>query len=407
MLPPHPDDALPPNASVRLDTTRFCHLPVAGDPGVNALAFSPDGSTLAALGYQDDRIALWEVPTGGLLRKWEADQADRFGRLQFSPDGQFLAMASHSGVSLWNPHTGSLVRRLVEETERRYPLFSDVAFSPDGRLLAASLRFDCVVVVWKVGTGQLLTCLKVPTPPDWPNDMGEGPPTTLLSVAFSPDGRRVAGGGAYKVCYYPNDPNAEAIRARIGRRPVGRLNMALDSKHTLVVERGGVWCWDLDSDRIRANWNAHEERVAHLHFLGDGRLVCGSEDGGVRVWDVEAGGRTVELATGVGRELPAVITIPPVSEVWVTATALRFTPDGRLLVARTWVPGGEEEPGPTMLRVFDATAGQEVWATEPGPRGVHAADFAPDGRTLATDMGDGTTLLWQMPDAFTKIADEG
>jgi WD40 repeat protein len=217
VLPPHAADALPPGAHARLGTTRFCHVAEVGDPGLLALAFSPDGVTLAALGYQDAIISLWEVASGRQLRKWEADDADRFGRLAYSPDGRLLAMASNVGLSLWDPHTGTFVRRLVDESERPLPFVSDVAFSPDGQLLAASLSHNGVVVVWQVATGQWLMRLEVPAPADWPDDMGEEQPATPHAVAFSPDGRRVAAGGAYKVCYYPDDPNAEAIKARIIR----------------------------------------------------------------------------------------------------------------------------------------------------------------------------------------------
>jgi len=56
-LPPHPPDALPAGAAVRLGNTRFWHHAEVGNEGVNALAFAPDGRTLAALGYQDGCIS--------------------------------------------------------------------------------------------------------------------------------------------------------------------------------------------------------------------------------------------------------------------------------------------------------------------------------------------------------------
>jgi hypothetical protein len=60
---PHPGDALPAGATVRLGTNRFWHLAERGNEGLNDLAFAPDGRTLAALGYQDGCISLWEVPS--------------------------------------------------------------------------------------------------------------------------------------------------------------------------------------------------------------------------------------------------------------------------------------------------------------------------------------------------------
>src|SRR5262245_63825551 len=108
---PHPGDSLPPGATARFGTTRFWHFAECGNEGLNDLAFSPDGRTLAALGYQDGCISLWEVPSGRMLRKWDADKADRCGELAFSPCGRFLACGSNDGVRLWDPSTGQLDRQ--------------------------------------------------------------------------------------------------------------------------------------------------------------------------------------------------------------------------------------------------------------------------------------------------------
>src|SRR5437868_14119852 len=63
--PAHPDgygDPLPPGAVARLGTARLCQ------PGASALAFAPDGKTLAALDDFGD-LVLWEVATGRELRR--------------------------------------------------------------------------------------------------------------------------------------------------------------------------------------------------------------------------------------------------------------------------------------------------------------------------------------------------
>jgi WD40 repeat protein len=127
---PHAPDAVPPEAVRRLGTTRFWHLPEAGNDGLNALAFAPDGRQLAALGYQDGQISLWEVPSGRLIRRWQGDDADRCGELAWSPDGRLLASACNDGLSLFDPTAGRRVRRLADDC------YHGVAFSPDGRLLA-------------------------------------------------------------------------------------------------------------------------------------------------------------------------------------------------------------------------------------------------------------------------------
>src|SRR5215831_8011921 len=52
-------DLLPPGAVGRLGTGRLQHIADQGNEGISALAFSPDGTMLAAAGFQDGRISLW------------------------------------------------------------------------------------------------------------------------------------------------------------------------------------------------------------------------------------------------------------------------------------------------------------------------------------------------------------
>ena len=121
-----------------------------GQRGSYALVFSPDGRSLAALGLQDSCISLWEAPTGRLIRKWKADDADRHGELAFSPCGRLLAVGSSDGLRLWDPYSGRLVRQLADHRKG----VDGIAFSPCGRLLAAAVWFDGAVDVWEVVTGK-------------------------------------------------------------------------------------------------------------------------------------------------------------------------------------------------------------------------------------------------------------
>jgi len=78
---------------------------------VNALAFSPDGKTIASGG--DDRTAIvWDVATAKVKRTLK-DHDLTVTSLAFSPDGQLLASASgNSSVVLWNLPTGKVERIL-------------------------------------------------------------------------------------------------------------------------------------------------------------------------------------------------------------------------------------------------------------------------------------------------------
>ncbi len=150
---------------------------------VTAVAFSPDGSLLAA-GGQDNTVRVWEVASGA-ARSVLDGHTGNISSIAFSPDGQTLAStgADHA-VRLWDlgelAPTESERAFLVGHTEN----VNDVVFSPDGSLIvsAAGGIEDNTVRLWDAASGQELRAI-------YP----AGPANAL---AFSPDGRRLAVGGA-------------------------------------------------------------------------------------------------------------------------------------------------------------------------------------------------------------------
>ena len=136
---------------------------ITGDYAL-ALAFSPDGKQLAAAsGYLNQGVVVWDAAAGTKIRTL----AGGSGRVAYSPDGKFVATGGGK-VELWNPTSGAPIRELDA---------TDVlAFSPDGRMLAATGQ-DKAVRLYDPATGN--------------------PIRTLTGVyadqlAFSPDGTHVA-----------------------------------------------------------------------------------------------------------------------------------------------------------------------------------------------------------------------
>ena len=98
------------------------------------IAFSPDGALLAAPGGREGETLLWDPATGALQRTLEGGGAPVFA-LAFSPDGGTLACGcGDNAVRLWNPQTGERRQSLTEFSHAIYAL----AFSPDGKTLATA-----------------------------------------------------------------------------------------------------------------------------------------------------------------------------------------------------------------------------------------------------------------------------
>jgi WD40 repeat protein len=149
-----------------------------------SLAFSPDGLTLATAG--SDRVAkVWDVATWRLSRELEGPSSIK--AVAFSPDGSVLAARHDSAVLLWDARKGTVQRTIeIGGTED-----ASLAFHPDGSLLASGCN-DKTVKLWDVASGELRRSLPC-------EDLAR-------CLAFSPDGSMLANGGKALKLWGPRMP---------------------------------------------------------------------------------------------------------------------------------------------------------------------------------------------------------
>ncbi len=149
-----------------------------GAQGVDALAFSPDG-TLLVSGANDGTVALWDVATHTPLQTLPG-HTGTITSLAFSPDGTRIASGSADGTArLWNAATGESLATLTVGNAA-----TAVAFSPDGGLLAVGVadRGEDQVILFDGGTYAKVAALS-------------GEAGGVYALAFSPDGAILASGG--------------------------------------------------------------------------------------------------------------------------------------------------------------------------------------------------------------------
>jgi WD40 repeat protein len=130
---------------------------------VLSVAFSPDGGKIAATSSEAGVMKLWDASTGKLVatladpeKGSPQELPNVFACVAFSPDGRHIAAGTaHRAIDVWDVETTRLVQRLDGHTS----LVSGVSFAPDGRWIVSAGNFDNSVRLWNAGTGHLLSTL--------------------------------------------------------------------------------------------------------------------------------------------------------------------------------------------------------------------------------------------------------
>ncbi len=150
-----------------------CQQTITESYEVMSVAYSADGQMLVS-GDDDGHIKIWDISNGACLQTVSEDYS--VYSVAFAPDGLTVASSNGSNISLWKVSNGACLQTF---TGHAYGVLQ-VAFSPDGQTLASASE-DYTVKLWQVSNG---ACLKTISP-------GEG---WVNSVAFSPDGNTLAFG---------------------------------------------------------------------------------------------------------------------------------------------------------------------------------------------------------------------
>ena len=305
------------------------------------IAFFPDGHRLLVAGNIEDapgrvRHRLTILDTAQGLREAAFDDADDSGRgrpidgIAIRRDGRLVASASQNGrIEAWSVPEARSCFRYDEPTSR----FEDVAFSPDGRRLAAAGQVDSrlpngepaprpdtdgngLVLVFDLETGKML----------W--RVAGGSTGFIRDLAFSPDGQTLA---------------------------------TADNTSTITI-------WDSRTGGVRRQLRGHNRLVSYLAFSPDGtKLASASWDSTVVVWDLVDS----HAMTRLQGHMRSVLSVA-------------FSPDGRRLATSS-----EDQ----TVRLWDVETGQEVLTLHGHTDIVPTVAFSPDGNRLATAGADGVVLV--------------
>ncbi len=326
-----------------------------------SVAFSPDGKLLA--GSANQSVQLWDVQSGALVQSLTG-YSDRVFSVAFSPDGQLLATGSEDQrVRIWEWRTGKLRHQLSGHTDE----VRSVAFAPHAQnrqqLTLASASYDGNVRLWDAVSGECTQVLKGST--------------KLRSVAFSPDGKTLASGGAAGYLKLWQVKPGGALRWQKfsckellnAQQPIRSLAFSPDGR-TLASgsDDGKVWLWNYRTGELLKVLSGHTSWISAIAFSTDNLLASGSEDRTVRLWHNNLCQRQLQGYS---------------NGIWSVA----FNPTGNLLAS-----GSQDR----LVRIWSAKTGELLGSLAGHTSWIWSVAFSPTQPTLASSSEDRTIRIWDI-----------
>ncbi len=236
---------------------------------VSSIAFSPDGTLLASA--EPEFVRLWSM--NGTTQK--QIKASKVQSMAFSPDGSLLATASDKHMTRLlsiDNRFGSLPSRVNYLSSRR-----SVAFSPNGKVLASIGANEDETVRLSSTDGSFVIVLS-------------GHTSRVLSVAFSPDGQRLASSSDDQTIRLWS-ADGELLDTFSGH--TSRISSIVFSPNGQILASASddetVRLWSIDGKLLNA-LEGHTARVRRVVFSPNGQLVASASwDQTVRLWSVKDG----------------------------------------------------------------------------------------------------------------------
>lgn len=367
---------------------------------ISSLASSPDGKLLASGGL-DSHVTLWDVATGKIHSELVGHRAV-VNAVAFSPKGNFIASGDVEGViKVWERKTEKELRTMRWEAE---PVVCLAFNREETRLASAGLNLNgkSQTRVWDVTSG---------------DEVFSAP--GAMTVAFSPDGRRLASptfqlqGGGAEVKVRDAKPLSDGYTLAGHATWINHIAFRHDGTRCVSASTdGSLKVWNLQAATQLLRLTGHEDRVFGSAWRADGsQIASGGEDGTVRLWSAATGEQTKVLRGHKGRinsvayspdgvllascgddgtirlwdpdQGTQVRAIPAHSG---TAWSVCFSPDGSRMASVGWWDG--------TVRIWDVASSRTVWTL--ANRGAGGADisWSPDGRYLATAGPAGSIRIW-------------
>ena len=371
--------------------------------------------------------------------------------LTCSPDGSWLVTGGEGHRALvWNQGTVHALARILqieeleglERTETYQPGVTDLVFSPDGRLLATSYE-DGVIILWDKASNQSLSSISTKNIPT----QGKKPEFEsyhqIYSLAFSPDGRILAAAAGDTYIYLlDSDPNSELFGQALAPPFSGHLKavntVAFHTDGKILAsgsEDRSIIFWDVAQDSstfgepLLVLQTDHEYEIMELYYNLTGDKLLSVADSDFILWDNSTfppqGDTPIRLPfveqfnwrfmaasrSKTTNSAASILAWPIENVIMFLDLESNSTTFGKLLPESLESPGGEIKaadisPDDHLLASGDLYGWVQLWDLDNnqqlGPPLVGYINeltnvrFSPDSLTLVSGDSSGIAILWDL-----------
>jgi WD40 repeat protein len=319
------------------------------------IEISPDDQHVLA-GGDDGSVILWDIESGQMLwkqqptREWVQDVA-------FSPDGRIAAATYDDRIMLWSAADGQLVREIASPVYRQ-----NIAFSPNGGEFATigSVK-DSRLVIWDLATGEPI------------RDLDRG--TEIEDLFYTPDGSAILIASKDGVLTLVDAQTMEVvwqIEADLGSGAGALRHVAASPDGTSVAaafSNSGLMIWDFEAGDLLVHFRFPDGVFSLAFHPYDGSVLVGGQ-GAIRTVNPQTGGVSHEDTSTKSAIIDLAITS---SGEYAVTTALDQS-----------------------VRVLDLRQGQLVRRFSEPSALLYETDLSPDNRKALAGWTDGTVALWDV-----------
>ncbi len=299
-------------------------------------------------------VSQWSLPENAIARFGKGVISD----LAYSPDGKLLAVSTYIGMWLFDANSGKELALLTGYSNEDFKRFSGnashystLSFSPDGKLLT-SPSWDGKVRVWDVPTRKLIATIK----------------GHHRSALFSPDGKTLA---IDKKLW---DTHTFKEIKFLTEDPTSMRALAFSPDGTTLITstvRDSIILWNLRTGENKSIPIGHTSYLNTLGFSPDGEIiVCrGNKGNTVALWNTATGKQITDLSGNKN-----------------VVNSVAYSPDGETIASSC----------SEMICIWDAKTKQQITTLPRNGTRFNEVEYTPDGKTLAVVRTNGEIQLFDV-----------